>query len=542
MKFKLLSLFLAASMALSMAACGGQAPASDVPEASGGSEGGNAADITFPLEKPINVTIASTRHDDYTEIGKTTVMQQAEKDTNIEVDWLDWPMSIKNEKSGLAFSGGSLPDAFYGAYLFSNTSIVKYGEQGYFVDFLPYIENGSMPNLSKLIERHPSILTDITDGSGHIYSLPAIQEGSGRDLTSDCITINKTWLEKVNKEVPTTTEELYDVLKAFKEAGDLNGNGKDDEIPLTMLYGNNGLGCWGLMGMFGTPGGTSRMPVVGKDGKLVFAQTTDDYKDFVNYFHRLYSEGLLDPECFTMDMSSYNAKTITGEPSCGVVICWSPYQMNSVITNGDEYIAIPPMKSDNGNDPRWQTRAIAYNRTPAFQISADSKYTDELVKWADRWYDTKLSLDAQLGVSEYYKELGENQYEPILKADGSVTNWSDRSAFCPGNDSLSAVFAEDFVCVPPMESDLAKDEVDEMYKPYLPENYFYESWFATSEESDVISNLTTDVFAYFDQMAAEFITKGTADAKWDEYLKNLDNLQTNELLSIFQNIYDRNHK
>ena len=46
------------------------------------------------------------------------------------------------------------------------------------------------------------------------------------------IWINKEWLDKLGLAVPTTTDELYNVLKAFKTQ-DPNGNGKADEIPLT---------------------------------------------------------------------------------------------------------------------------------------------------------------------------------------------------------------------------------------------------------------------------------------------------------------------
>lgn len=43
--------------------------------------------------------------------------------------------------------------------------------------------------------------------------------------------INKTWLDKLGLKVPDTIDELYNVLKAFKER-DPNGNGRLDEIPV----------------------------------------------------------------------------------------------------------------------------------------------------------------------------------------------------------------------------------------------------------------------------------------------------------------------
>lgn len=541
MKRKAMALGLSAAMLLSMAACANgksNTPTNDTSV----DETLPANEEFFPLETPVNVTIAATRHDDYTEVGKTVVMQKMQDKTNVQVDWLDWPMSILKEKRGLAFSGDTLPDAFYGSYVMSNNDIVTYGAQDYFVDFTPYIENGSMPNFSALIEKDPQIMSDITAPDGKIYALPTIQLGEGKNLTSDTVLINKTWLDKVNMPVPTTTEELYAVLKAFDEAGDLNGNGKDDEIPMTFRYGDNNNGCWGLLGWFGTPGGTSRVPVMGDEGKLVFAQATDNYKDAMKYFNRLYSEGLLDPEVFTMDTATYNAKAIAEEPVAGVLVSWSSYQVNNTITNGDEYVYLPPLKADNGTEPKWQTRAFAYNRTAAFLISADSEHIAELVKWADMWYDVDTSIEAMYGGEEYVQNLGDGKYTMLPGADGKETTWSTRSAYCPGNDALSAVMPENFQLEPKKQSQIEKTEADELYKPYLPTEYYNEIWYATTEESEDINNYRVDFDSYLDQMAADFITKGDVDGKWDNYIQSLNNLNMPTLLEIYQAIYDRNVK
>lgn len=537
---KTIALGLSAAMLLSMTACGKS------PQDASPSKAANAEALTipneeyFPLKEPVNVTIAATRHDDYTKVGDTTVMKKMQEKTNVQINWLDWPMSIVKEKIGLAFSGDALPDAFYGSYILPNNSIVMYGAEGYFVDFKPYIENGSMPNLSKAIKKEPQILEDITAPDGKVYALPAIQLAEGKNLTSDTVLINKTWLDKVGMEMPTTTEELYEVLKAFRDAGDLNGNGKDDEIPMTFRYGDNTNGFWSLMGWFGTAGGTNRVPVVGDDGKLVFAQATEDYKDAMKYFHRLYSEKLLDPEIFTMDPSAYNAKTITETPVAGVMTIWSTHQVNKSITNGDEYVYLPPMKPDNGKTPVWQVRSYAYNRTPAFLINADSKYINELVKWADMWYDVDTSIETMYGDEQYLKKVSDGKYTPVPDANGKETTWASRSSFTPGNDALTCILPQDFEMEPKKASLIAKEEGDAIYKDYLPKQFFTEQWFATTDESEVINTYRADFDPYLDQMAAEFITKGGVDEKWDSYLQALKNLRMTELLEIYQTIYDRN--
>ena len=66
-------------------------------------------------------------------------------------------------------------------------------------------------------------------GENGILSLPQVTGFNPRSW--EVMMINKTWLDKLGLEVPSTLGELEEVLKAFKEK-DPNGNGKADEIPM----------------------------------------------------------------------------------------------------------------------------------------------------------------------------------------------------------------------------------------------------------------------------------------------------------------------
>ena len=71
----------------------------------------------------------------------------------------------------------------------------------------------------------------ITSPDGEIYGLPQVNE-CYHCFYAQRAWINQDWLDNVGMGVPETTEQLLDVLMAFKEQ-DANGNGDpDDEIPL----------------------------------------------------------------------------------------------------------------------------------------------------------------------------------------------------------------------------------------------------------------------------------------------------------------------
>ncbi len=157
------------------------------------------------------------------------------------------------------------------------------------------------------------------------------------------------------------------------------------------------------------------------------------------------------------------------------------------------------------------------------------------------WYDVDTSIQALYGKFEdHVTSLGDGKFQMVPNAEGKDTTYADRSYYCPGNDSLACVLPDDFVIEPRKQSLLEKDAAGELYGPYIPEKVYNEMWYATTEESENIINYRTDFDSYLDQMAADFITKGDVDGKWDSYIQNLNNLNMPALLEIYQGIYDRN--
>ena len=78
-----------------------------------------------------------------------------------------------------------------------------------------------VPNLTALAEKRPELLATATMPDGHIYGLPGISEMGYIDDDGTYIgigaipqftSINKDWLEAVGMEMPTTLDELHDVL------------------------------------------------------------------------------------------------------------------------------------------------------------------------------------------------------------------------------------------------------------------------------------------------------------------------------------------
>ena len=173
--------------------------------------------------------------------------RHAEETTGVKINYYAIDDGSVGEKVNIMLASGDMPDAFLSTV--NETQVVS--NLPLFVPLNEYLNEENAPNLMKMFETYPELIDMITQVDGNIYTLP-IGDFSNPDNQGEGIqVINKAWLDKLGLEMPTTTEELYQVCKAIKE-GDPNGNGEADEIPMTFTQNNwaahfiNLMGPWGI--------------------------------------------------------------------------------------------------------------------------------------------------------------------------------------------------------------------------------------------------------------------------------------------------------
>ena len=158
------------------------------------------------------------------------LFKEMEEMTNIHFNFNTPPAANYQEAKNLAFASQQLPDVFFNAGLTPDDE-VTYGGQGYLVPLEGLIEKYA-PNFNKLMNDNPEIKKSITTVDGHIYALPLIID-EPRAFVPSRLWLNGDWMESLGiMTEPTTTDELYELLKRFKNE-DPNKNGKNDEIPIS---------------------------------------------------------------------------------------------------------------------------------------------------------------------------------------------------------------------------------------------------------------------------------------------------------------------
>ncbi len=446
------------------------------------------------------------------------------------IEWVLVDPPGGTEKLNLLMASGDYGDVGI-SNLLQDTDVSKYAANGVLVALDDYINEDITPNLCKLFEKHPETRAVATNADGHIYALPRYN-GFAWEFLEDVIYINKEWMEKLNLEIPTTTEELYEVLKAFKE-GDPNGNGIADEIPMTCINNNATsfleelLACWGVPDKFGKFDGFLAV----QNGEIKFAPIMDEWKEMIKWYNRLYTEGLLDPEVFTQKLEQYQAKLMADTSVVGVT--W--WHVNS-FTNREKYMAIPPVHAP-GYEVKWRIHPGQMGNKNMFFITNHCQDIEGAMRWVDSMYTEEATLENWFGpIGDTFTEVKDGMY---YVSESNKNGWLGESTV-QNATNWPGVLESDAIgrILEPLDF-LADQKAEyEMYKPYIADEIWPRPYY-NAEDANRVSELQTDIFNLVDQMKASWITgESDIDAEWDQYKKDLENLGLAEYLEINQRAYD----
>jgi putative aldouronate transport system substrate-binding protein len=196
--------------------------------------------------------------------------------TELKVAWT--PISSYTEKVNVTLASGEMPNVLYVNDLLAS-NIVNAVRSGMFWEIEPYLKE--FKNLSTY---HPLRLSNAKIDD-KLFAIPRPVP-----LVRTGLILRKDWLDNLNLAVPKTTDEVYQVLKAFT-LNDPDKNGTNDTFGL-MSYNTNWNGLVSTVSSwFGAP---NNWKVV--DGKFINAVETPEYMDALKFIRRLYAEKLINTD------------------------------------------------------------------------------------------------------------------------------------------------------------------------------------------------------------------------------------------------------
>ena len=555
MKKKLLSIVLAASMVTSVCACGNNATNANTSEpqvstekttetASSESTTQPVEDtgITFPLAEEMSFEIVIPGTAEQVELlEKCQLWKDLYEMTNVKVEIT--PLDTEQLPSLLAamYAAGKEPDAIWTGSGMSSDNITALASEGYLMQLNDYVGDAEiMPNFSgRVLAESPSTKGLMADPNGNIYSLPRYNALMG-DYLESAIWINKTWLDKLDLEIPTTMEALEAVLEAFAK-NDLTGNGNtDDEIPYFVKNSHGSYHYEVLLGSYGiaTKNGAYENFVAVKDGEVSFVPVSETYKEYIKMLNRWYDKGIIWEESFTASGETVTAKYKSETPVIGMVTAKNP-----PASNYDDYVRINPVTVE-GFDPCWYLHPGFMGVTGMFSVSASCENADVLLKWMDLFYDFDISTRVRYGEPEDGRYEVVDGKVKLIDLDQATTDALKETAPTLENClstgiTVYAWTAADFNERVILNVDQqVKSESYEAYYDYLNTEIWPRPAFA-AEDSGRIGELRTDIFNTVEECKAAWITgERDIEAEWDSYVETINKMGLDEFVSIYQERYD----
>jgi len=554
---KFVAIFLFIAMLLSLFSCGpggdtdsmpaqnnsvGESTASEAPTGDSSSEENGGATGSGKLKVTV-VTSALTDN-----VAEFQFMKDVAQKANVEVEWEQVVENTWAEKKSVQLASGDIADVLLGLAI-SNGDIANF--TSLFAPLNDLIDERA-PNVTKMFEEKPETLKMSMSLDGNIYGIAKYQRfwpNSG-----DHQMINQTWLDKLNLKAPTTFDELFEVLKAFKE-NDPNGNGIADEVPMDWAptgaeaAGINGFNPLAMLGGFGvTANYLNGEGYYVDNGVVKNYYQHEGFYEVVSFLHKCWAEGLINPEVFTQDYSQFQALSRGAGDDVGIVgftYGWDANDRFGAVL-ADQYVSVGVLKPtpDYSGPISWdyEYNEINYMQN-AFVVSAACEDKAAAMRLCNEFYDSVMGIQVLFGsMGLCIEDNGDGTYAVLPPADESLDpgTWKWTNALA---DKGPMYISDDIELQLP--TDMQKiNELEEVYQDaYANIDLETDVWprafikFTQEDESELtlihqdMGNVIRDTFA-------NWVMNGVTEEDFQNHLSNIENAGVNRAIEIMQKQYD----
>ena len=547
MKKKLVSLLLAASMVMSLAACGAEeAPAASsesakeeapaVSEEASAEEPSNFNEEGYPIvNEPITLKVMLCTRDTDTlmEVNEMSSIKALEEKTGIHIEWevvkeTDW-----GTKTNLMLASGEYPDIIIG-----KMDAEEYGVGQEILIPVDELTEKYMPIYTQRMgeeESDPTI--SLIKSNGRKYAIGEM-ENTGADV--NCFHfINQTWLDALGLKTPTTIDELTDVLRAFKTQ-DPNGNGKADEVPIELaLNSHTYYGVNGVLPLFGIPKNFDKWVYLDDNMQVKLAANQEEFRDCMEWLHVLYEEELVDAEFLSQDNSTVDLKLATG----GIGFFAAYRLIDKGWDDGvkkDSVIFVPAWT--DGREANIEKHMVIASE--GAYITATNEHVEESLRWMDATLESETMWSLRYGSQD--------------GIDGEGTGWkyNDEGLIefmwsqgittfpCLGVNALSVTSAKyNQECVAQAPKTLERINYSNLYAEEGVKQTYSNSLLKlvgfTGEQNEKNNLIETDLNNAINEAMANFVTNGVTDDSWNAFVKQLDEIGAAEYVQSYQDGIDK---
>ncbi len=452
---------------------------------------------------------------------------QLEEKTNVHVDFEEVKDADWVTRTSLMFASNSYKDMILRGYLDTE----EYGvSQGVLVPLDAYIEEYMPTYFSRLSLDGAGDAIPSSDGRSYYVGYLLSQNIN----TDGHFFINRTWLDRLGLAVPTTIEELTEVLRAFRDQ-DPNGNGIRDEIPYQATFDDNNSGIYNVFSAWGNPMNMDFVFIDDAD-QVCFAPLSPGFREGVEWLHLLCEEKLLDVECITQGSNLWMVKT--NRDTSGYFSYWrlGNTALDSRIT--EQFECMLPVAAKG-----YQVRLPRYSDVVEFgaSLTVQNKHIEDSLRWLDAQMDTQTMLVSQNGpTGEMLTVREDGRYEVVYVPDANEL-YSIVPVLCGQFFAPASYYEQVYVPAAHRQEKTAYSQMYEAADVLESSSYRVLSYVTskTSEEAARLAQLKARLKTVIDGALVSFMTSGVTDEDYAAFERNLLDAGAQEYTALYQTAYDR---
>jgi putative aldouronate transport system substrate-binding protein len=505
---------------------------------------GAAKPFKYPMKTNVTLKYWMELHANlaaiYKNFGDSFLAKELEKRTGVKCEYIhpagsgNQAREVYRESFNLMLASGDLPDVV--EYEWQNipggpNAAINNG----FILKLNKVYDQYAPNLKKWLKQNPGWDKQTKTDEGDYYVFPFVRAHNRLLVTSGPI-IRKDWLDELKLAMPETPDEIYHVLKAFKEK-------KGAIAPLSMtletLQADIGAGfdvCGDQRGFY-----------VDKR-QVKYGLNTPQYKNFLTAMNKWFAEGLLDSNFANLTNKVRDANILNGKS--GIVDGSAGGQIGVWMTamkSKDPRFEVVGMKyarPKKGQPGRFARRSAGYGGANGGNaaISARCKAVEAAARMLDYNYSPEGNRLINFGIEgvSYKMIKGYPTYTEAVTNDPKLAFAQAAAKYIKGH--MNGPFIQD---VRYIEQYYNKPQQVEAQKNWMANDYmkyFMPPLTPNDQESMQLAQIRNDIDTYVAEMSMKFIMGVEPISKYDAYVSQLNKMGLDKALKTYQAAYLRFRK
>ena len=352
------------------------------------------------------------------------------------------------------------------------------------------------------------------------------------------------WLENegISLDADLTLDEFTDYLYNMVDA-----TGAEHAMVPTSSGSLTNMYCFDLVTIPDVSGDVTDMFMYVEDGTVKSAWGADGYRSYIEWFAKLYADGLFPADFYTDSINQMVKDELT---LLGDVVVWNAnadncteLEMRAEEGSTFKVAPVPNVVKETEDTCTWLEGVSRATSTHGLSITVDCEDPALVAQYMNYWYTPEGSEMFCCGPEglTYEKDAeGSRVWTETVTNNPNGFNVGQAGKLYSMVEIISGLYDADRLF--DVYSDTGREAIDIWtMENATDEHYYPDAASLTTEENDQIATQVADLCTFTCTHIMNWLvgTEKLDDASWEAYLQELQNFGIEEITAVYQNAYDQ---